>query len=456
LTISVRDTGLGISPEEQVLIFDEFRQSERTTARGYGGLGLGLAICKLLVEMHQGTIGVHSTGEEGRGAEFYFTLPVMERDATGESDTAACDHVLLLTEDVTQGQRLEEHLAYKGVDIVMHAVDAETDWRTLLCGGAPDAVILDQAVTAAHGWNILRTLKEYPHTRDVPVLCYTLSGDGGKGALLPLDFMMKPLGKTQLAEMLLGQGLLDPQGDAPEARKILIVDDDPNILAMHTRMVQAQSPHYYVLQAHNGREALDILQREQPDLVLLDLMMPELDGFGVLEAMRENPLTQRIPVVILTAQVLTEDDMARLNRGMVSILSKGLFSTEETLQHIETMLARRRKTVLEVQRLVHKAMAYIHTNYMRSLTRSDIASHVGLSERHLTRCFQQEMGVTPITYLNRYRIQQAKILLEAGDMAITEVAMAVGFSSGGYFTRVFRQEMGVSPREFQSGEKTSS
>jgi len=357
---------------------------------------------------------------------------------------------------VTQGQRLEEHLAHKGIDIVMRAVDTDTDWRALLCGGSPDAVILDQAVTSVHGWNILKTLKEYPHTSDVPVLCYTLSEDGDKGALLPLDLMMKPLGKTQLAEMLLGQGLLDTQGEMPEARKILVVDDDPNILAMHTRMVQAQSPHYHVLQAHNGREALNILRQEQPDLVLLDLMMPELDGFGVLEAMRDDPATQRIPVVILTAQVLTEDDMARLNRGMISILSKGLFSTEETLQHIETMLAHRRKTVLEVQRLVHKAMALIHTRYMDTLTRGEIAAHVGLSERHLTRCFQQEVGVTPMTYLNRYRIQQAKALLDAGDMGITEVAMAVGFSSGGYFTRVFRQEIGVSPREYLSADENLS
>jgi len=458
VTVSVRDTGLGISPEEQPLIFDEFRQSERTTSRGYGGLGLGLAICKLLVEMHQGTIGVHSTGEEGRGAEFYFTLPVLERAAaaSSECDDVTRGHVLLLTEDVTQGQRLEEHLAHKGIDIVMRAVDTDTDWRALLCGGSPDAVILDQAVTSVHGWNILKTLKEYPHTSDVPVLCYTLSEDGDKGALLPLDLMMKPLGKTQLAEMLLGQGLLDTQGEMPEARKILVVDDDPNILAMHTRMVQAQSPHYHVLQAHNGREALNILRQEQPDLVLLDLMMPELDGFGVLEAMRDDPATQRIPVVILTAQVLTEDDMARLNRGMISILSKGLFSTEETLQHIETMLAHRRKTVLEVQRLVHKAMALIHTRYMDTLTRGEIAAHVGLSERHLTRCFQQEVGVTPMTYLNRYRIQQAKALLDAGDMGITEVAMAVGFSSGGYFTRVFRQEIGVSPREYLSADENLS
>jgi len=453
LTISVRDTGLGIPPGEQDLIFDEFQQSERTTTRGYGGLGLGLAICKLLVEMHEGTIGVHSAGEEGRGAEFYFTLPAMEEAVAVDNGSDDAEHVLLLVEDMKQGQRLKEHLDAKGIAIVMHTVRTDADWRAALCSGSPDAVILDQAMTAAHGWNILKTLKEHPQTRDVPVLCYTLSGDDDKGALLPLDFMMKPLGKTQLAEMLLGQGLLDTQGGAPGTRKILIVDDDPNILAMHTRMVQAQSPnasHYHVLQARNGQEALHILRQEQPDLVLLDLMMPELDGFGVLEAMRNDPATQRIPVVILTAQVLTEADMARLNCGMVSILSKGLFSTQETLQHIETVLTRRRKTALEIQQLVHKAMAFIHTHYMDSLTRGEIAAHVGLSGRHLTRCFQQEVGVTPMMYLNRYRIQQAKALLESGDMGITDVAMAVGFSSGGYFTRVFRQEMGVSPRAYQS------
>jgi len=169
--------------------------------------------------------------------------------------------------------------------------------------------------------------------------------------------------------------------------------------------------------------------------------------------MRAAPATRNIPVVILTAQVLTEEDMARLNRGTVSILGKGLFSAEETLQHIGTVLARRRKVVSEVQRLVHKAMAFIHTHFMDPLTRGEIAAHVGLSERHLTRCFQQEVSVTPMTYLNRYRIRQAKTLLENGDMGITEIAMAVGFSSGGYFTRVFRQEMGISPRAYQCGDK---
>ena len=452
LAFSIRDTGLGISPEEQALIFDEFRQSERTTARGYGGLGLGLAICKLLVEMHQGTISVHSSGEEGCGAEFNVTLPVMVSRETG---TSAVQQILLFVQDAAEGQRLKERLPQQDVEIVTRVVGTEggpsrSDWRAALCDLLPDVVVLDQAVTAAHGWSILSMLKVNPNTRDVPVLCYTLAGDAGKGALLHIDFLMKPVDKTQLTETLLGQGWLDAQNDAPEHRVILLVDDDAQILALHTRIVQAQSPHYRVLQARNGQEAINLMRREQPDLVLLDLMMPELDGFGVLDAMRDDPATQHIPVVILTAQTLTDEDMARLNRGTVSILGKGLFSAEETVQHIETVLERRRKTISEIQCLVHKAMAYIHTHYMEPLLRGEIAAHVGLSERHLTRCFQKEVSVTPMMYLNRYRIQQAKTLLEAGDMSITEVAMAVGFSSGGYFTRVFRQEIGVSPRAYQS------
>jgi AraC-like DNA-binding protein len=98
-----------------------------------------------------------------------------------------------------------------------------------------------------------------------------------------------------------------------------------------------------------------------------------------------------------------------------------------------------------------KAVVYIHSHYAEPITRRDVADFVGLSERHLTRCFRQEMGITPITYLNRYRINQAKVLLGAGKKGITEVALDVGFSSSGYFTRVFRQEVGVAPSAFVRG-----
>jgi AraC-like DNA-binding protein len=125
-----------------------------------------------------------------------------------------------------------------------------------------------------------------------------------------------------------------------------------------------------------------------------------------------------------------------------------MYSLEETLEHIATTLAHKRKPGSEVQRIALKAMAYIHAHYTESISRRDVAAHVGLSERHLTRCFHQEVGMTPITYLNRYRVRQAKALLDAGMMGITEIAVEVGFSSSSYFTRVFRQEVGVSPRSY--------
>jgi AraC-like DNA-binding protein len=135
------------------------------------------------------------------------------------------------------------------------------------------------------------------------------------------------------------------------------------------------------------------------------------------------------------------------------VLGKGLFTVEETLEHVEAALGRRQKLGAEPQRVVRKALAFLHEHYAEPISRADVAAYVGLSESHLTRCFRQEMGVTPVTYLNRYRVRQAKALLEAGAQSITEIALEVGFSDSHYFARVFRREVGVSPSAYQRGER---
>ena len=460
LIITVQDTGLGIPLDEQVAIFDEFRQSERTTARGYGGLGLGLAICKRLVEMHGGEISAQSSGVEGGGSKFIVALPIVT--APGAQGAAllgedallpmAQPKVSLLVHDAATGEKLAAHVSHLGLHAVTHIIVDGGSCSSALFATPPDLVILDQEVTALHGGEILRMLKRTPDARSVPVLFYALDEAGDSGAVLELDFMAKPIQNSQLAELLMGQGWLADAGGTTVGKKILVVDDHPDTLEVNTRLVQAQSSDYQVLQAHDGWEALDLIRREHPDLVLLDLGMPGLDGFGVLEAMREEETSRHIPVVVLTAQVLTEEDVARLNRGMVSVLSKGLFTAEETQQRLADVLARRRRSVSETQRLVLDAMVYIHAHYMDHISRGDIADHIGVSARHLTRSFRQELGIALISYLNRYRIRQAKTLLEKGDMGITEVAMSVGFTTGGYFARVFRQEMGISPSAYQRGD----
>ena len=451
LILSVQDTGLGIPPGEQEAIFDEFRQSERTAARGYGGLGLGLAICKRLVELHGGEIGVRSSGEEGGGSTFYFSLPVMTVSPALQASAETAYQVWLLTKDAQAGDELRDRLARQGLEVMVHEVDGEDgrDWLAALVAGTPQAVVLDRQVAAERGWDIVKVLKGNPATRHVPVLFYAFSGDSDSGSLLEVDYLTKPMSAAELSEALARQGMLEEEA----AGKILVVDDEPQVLAMHARIVEAQLPNCCVLRARNGREALDIIRRERPDLVLLDLLMPELDGFGVLEAMRAEEASRNIPVIVLTGQVLTEEDMARLNRGVASVLGKGLFSAEETLERIEATLSRQCRLSPEVQRIVRKAMAYVHTHYAEPISSRDIAAHVGFSEQHLSRCFRKEIGVTPGEYLKRYRIRQAKALLEAGDRSVTEVALEVGFSGSSYFARVFRAEVGVSPNAYRRGER---
>jgi len=307
------------------------------------------------------------------------------------------------------------------------------------------AVVLDMSLAPNLGWNILKLLKENPATRAVPLVFYSLSED--QGAMLELDYLTKPIGMAELGRALEYHKLT---AETSQTEKVfLIVDDDPATLEMHVRIVQSQPGAPQVLRASNGREALELMQAQRPDLVLLDLMMPELDGFGVLEAMRQKDSTRDIPVIVLTGQILTEKEMARLNRGVATVLGKGLFSVEETLNHIEAALARKRKLGSEAQRLVRQAMAYMHEHYTEPISREDLANHLGLSSNYLTHCFRAEVGMTPITYLNRYRVNRAKVLLAKSNKTMLEIARAVGFSDSGYFSRVFRRQVGVSPDAYR-------
>jgi YesN/AraC family two-component response regulator len=193
---------------------------------------------------------------------------------------------------------------------------------------------------------------------------------------------------------------------------------------------------------------LEIIQTTRPDLVLLDLMMPEMDGFGVLQAMRSAPPTRDIPVIVLTGQTLSLEDMDRLGKGATSVLKKGLLNARETLSHIEAALLRRSTLGSDARRSVRKAMVYLHDHFMEPISLEDTARHVNMSKEYLARCFRQEMGITLVTYLNRFRVHHARELLNAGNNNLTEVALESGFSSSAYFSRVFKHEVGMRPSDY--------
>ncbi len=181
----------------------------------------------------------------------------------------------------------------------------------------------------------------------------------------------------------------------------------------------------------------------RPDLVLLDLMMPGMSGFEVIAAMQTSPHLADVPVVVLTGKTLTEQELEQLNQGVAAVLSKGLFSAQETLRHLETALQRGFVANPETRRLVRRAMAYIHEHYMEPIARKEIAAHVSISARHLDRCFSDEIGITPMAYLNRFRLRDTRRLLQSTALSISEVAATRGFSDSSYFCRVFRRDLGM-------------
>src|SRR5258706_336536 len=301
-------------------------------------MGLGWAICKRLVELHGGEIGVHSSGEEGAGSTFYFTLPLVEPETIHAEDQplplGSEERVLLLTNQSGSGEKLRDHLVQKGYEVSMVQVDESGDWFSMLLETLPGAVVLDVAIAPTQGWNILKTLKENPATRAVPLLFYSLSED--KGAMLELDYLTKPVGTAEL-----------------------------------------------------GRA--------------------------------------------LEYQKLTADES----------------KAEKTFLIVDAALARKRKLGSEAQRLVRQAMAYVHEHYAEPISRENLAHNLGMSSDYLTLCFRGEVGMTFIAYLNRYRVNQAKVLLAESDKNVTEIAMAVGFSDSGYCSRVFRRQVGISPDAYR-------
>lgn len=449
VTVVVSDTGMGISPTEQQAIFDEFWQSERSVARGYGGLGLGLAISNRLIEMHGGKISVYSSGKEGAGSVFSFTLPTvqipLEKPQQHQKSEPAKPAVAILTDQPGSSERLCDELHRRGFSVQIIRMELGQELRSQINELQPKAIVLDISKNPELGWETLKVLKSFNEIALIPALLF--SSSPANEALLELDYLTKPIEISELNRALDQQWLMS--GAVRAARTILVVDDEPNTLEMHARIVQAHSSSNRVLKARNGKEALEILTGEIIDLVLLDLQMPEMDGFEVLEVMRSLDSLRKIPVIVLTGKSLTEADMTRLNQGVAAVLSKGLFSIDETISHISAALENKRKISEEAQRLVRLAIAYLHNHYAEPLARRDIAQYVGITEDHLTFCFRQELGTTPIDYLQRYRINQSKRLLKETSQTITEIAQNVGFSDSGYFSRIFRRETGVTPETFR-------
>jgi signal transduction histidine kinase/DNA-binding response OmpR family regulator len=339
--ISVVDSGVGIKAEDQEMIFEEFRQVGETTRGVKEGTGLGLAISKRLIEAQGGTIAVDS--EVGSGSRFTVTLPIGNAEIQTASHSA--DHrvaalarerskplVLIVDDEPGASELLATYLEPEGfqVEIARTSSEALSKARQF----QPDVITLDVLMPQGNGFGTLFDLKSNPATATIPIIVVSVVDDKRTGFTLgAADYLVKPVSPSILVEVL-RKHLRDAAGrDQP----ILVVDDDPDALQIVSEVLDEAG--YCSLCATGWRRALDLLAKVPVRAVLLDLMIPEVDGFELLRKIKSNPKTRMIPVFILTSKDLTAAERALLNREAQALFLKGSDWKHDLLEHINAIVA---------------------------------------------------------------------------------------------------------------------
>jgi PAS domain S-box-containing protein len=345
LKISVIDNGIGISPEGLESLYKPFSQIDSGLARKFEGTGLGLAMVKLLADLHGGAVAVES--EVGKGSCFTVWLPFRPSEAgilTPPKPQPALPMealpgsltALVVEDDYKSADLIRVQLEAEGF-IVLHAATAET--AIVLAARQPLALItLDIMLPNMDGWEFLNKIKQTPSLKHIPVVIISIVSDPTRGfALGAAAVMQKPISRQELYEALVGLGLFPlAQG---QSLKILVVDDDPK--AVELIAVRILGLASTVLRAYGGQEAIDSARRELPDLIVLDLMMPEVTGFDVVAALHEDPDTASIPILVVTAKHITAEDRERLNGYVMSIMEKANFDRDRFIAEVRRAMAGR-------------------------------------------------------------------------------------------------------------------
>ncbi len=359
--IGVSDTGIGIRPQDKARIFEEFQQVDSTFTRDYSGTGLGLTISRQFMGLIGGRIEVES--EPNRGSTFTITFPIQAgrvreqpvaveprvepslgtgrpmsvepesipiQTAAGlQGAASSLPRILVVEDDPTVARLLTLYLAQEGyhVDQAVDGEEAITKARRL----QPFAITLDIMLPRRDGWEVLQKLKQLPETKDIPVIIISIIENRELGfSLGATDYFSKPIDRKALLESLKKLSLSTKIARKPVT--ILVIDDDEKILQLISAILTNEG--YGILKSQRAQDGIDLAIEVQPDLILLDLLMPDVDGFEALERLKVHPTARNIPVIIFTARTLTEDDQNRLNTKIRGVIPKGRPLRESLLAEI--------------------------------------------------------------------------------------------------------------------------
>jgi len=342
VVFAVRDTGIGMNEEQLGRVFEEFSQADSSTTRKYGGTGLGLAISRRLARMMGGDIDVEST--PGEGTVFALRLPESMPEGgesrahsseaeqpAGSSVDGSADRrpILVVDDDATARDLMRRHLSREGYDVI--TVGDPTVVLETAREVQPALITLDVLMPGVDGWEVLRELKTDPDLAAIPVVMITILDDRSQGfALGASDFISKPVDRAHLAKVL---HRLAPTTDGVH---VLVVEDDPSTREAIRRFLAAEGCR--VSEAENGRVGLERWNEDPPDLVLLDLMMPVMDGFEFLDHVRSRSDRRTVPVVVVTAADLSAEDRARLNGGVEVVMQKRAYDRDAFLDELRDIV----------------------------------------------------------------------------------------------------------------------
>lgn len=338
LCIDVTDTGIGIAEQDLPRLFRPFEQLDGSLSRQHEGTGLGLAMVKNLVEMHGGTVSVASS--PGQGSRFSVVIPVSVEQAPVETPRPAASvarppagrggPVLLVEDNDAAAQLMGEQL--EGAGYVVIRASSGLEAVVLADQHRPALVVLDILLPDIDGWEVLRRLKEDSSLAAIPVLVVSVVADARKGFQLgALDVLQKPVRRGWLLDAV--RRALPAAGDRPA--RVLVVDDDPKAI----EFISAHLAHagYEVVTADGGRKAIDLALAAPPDLIVLDLMMPEVTGLDVIAALRGDPLTRSVPVIILSAAQVSEHERAQLQNSVFEWVDKNTFDLDGFMAQIRQL-----------------------------------------------------------------------------------------------------------------------
>ncbi|MBE0425466.1 MAG: diguanylate cyclase [Nitrospirae bacterium] len=342
ISFSVHDTGVGISPEDKEMIFDEFGQVSSEFSRKYGGAGLGLALTKKLVELHGGNITVES--KLGEGSTFTFLIPV-----TSPVETAAPEPVeavslnfpwmkeeapliLVVEDDLSTAELLTLHLTQSGYKVA-HAFDgheAIEKAKTL----QPFAITLDVLLPKKDGWEVLQELKSDPKTSDIPVIIHSIVDNKDLAfALGATDYLLKPLDKEALFSKL--EELNIAKGKKVLPLSVLIIESEDEATKNFKDIFE---PHgFLIYTAPSGKRGIELATALRPAVILLDFSLSDMLGFDVIKEIKDNPSTKDIPIFIITERDLSVDDRMSLVGNIERIVQKHAFDTKELIGHIKEL-----------------------------------------------------------------------------------------------------------------------